>query len=59
MHLFNTRKYIEKILQIYLSWLKSLYIILLYGVSQAAMLNKIIYDWQDMNQIKKVLIEVR
>lgn len=44
MHLFNIRKWIEKILLIYLSKSKDLYIIFLNQVNLVAIVNKIIYD---------------
>ena len=47
-----------KILRIHLSWLRSLYVILLCGVAQAAILDKIIYSWEKMNQIKEILEKV-
>ena len=36
-----------------------MYIILLFGVVQAAVLHKIIYGWEEMNQMKEVLGEGR
>ena len=36
-----------------------MYVILLYGVVQAAVFNKIIYGWEEMNQMKEVFREVR
>ncbi len=44
IHLFNTGRKTEKILYIRLNWSRSLYVVLLYEVVQAAMLDKIIYD---------------
>ena len=49
----------EKILRIHLSWLKSLYVNYLYKMAQIAIFDKIIYDWEEMNQIKPVFREVR
>ncbi len=59
IHLFNAGRWMEKISQIRLSWSRSLYLVLLYRVAQAAMLDKIIYGWEEMNQMKEVLGEVR
>ena len=59
MHLFNAGRWIEKILQLHLSWSKSWYAVLLCRVAQVAMLDKIIYGWEEMNWIKKVLKEIR
>ncbi len=59
MHLFNAGEWMEKISQIRLSWSRSLYVVLLYGVAQAAILDKIIYGWKEMNQMKEVFGEVR
>ena len=45
----------EKILWIHLSWSKSLYVVFLCEVAQVTGLDKIIYGWEEMNQMKKVL----
>ena len=39
----------EKILRICLIWSRSLYIVLLYGVAQVAIFDKILYGWKEMN----------
>ncbi len=49
----------EKILQIRLNWSRSLYVIFLCKLAQVAMLNKIIYGWEEMNQMKEVLSKIR
>lgn len=59
IYLFNIRRQMEKILRIHLSWLKSLYVNYLYKMAQIAIFDKIIYDWEEMNQIKPVFREVR
>ena len=37
----------------------SLYVVFLYGIAQAAVFEKIIYGWEEMNYMKKVFTEVR
>lgn len=59
IHLFNARRLIKKISQIRLSYSRSLYIVFLYGIAKVAMLDKIIYSWEEMNLIKKVVVEIR
>ena len=49
----------EKIFQIYLSYSKSLYIVFWYEMAQAAMLDKIIYSWKEINQMRETFWELR
>lgn len=59
MYLFNYRRWMEKILQKRLTWLRSLYTVFLCEVAQIAMLNKMIYGFDEINQIIEVFREVR
>ena len=49
----------KKILQIRPSGLKNLYVLLLCGVAQTAMIDKIIYGFKEINQMEEFFNEVR
>lgn len=49
----------EKILQIYLSYLKSLYIVLFFEVAQIIILDEIIYILNEMKLMKEFVKEKR
>lgn len=59
IYLFNIKRSIEKILQVHLNLLKSLYVFLLSEMAPAIMLDKMIYSRKEINEVKKIFKKVR